>query len=60
MSATACATYLDLEAPIRELACMAAIARFYVCETHLPSSLTDQERLDAERVAFAIPHRGDG
>jgi hypothetical protein len=48
--------YRNLETRVRELANMTAIARFYVCETHLPTTLTEDERQDAERTAFAIAH----
>lgn len=47
---------LDLETPIRELSHMAVIARYYVTDFHLPAVLTEEERRDADRAAFAIAH----
>ena len=46
----------DLESSLRELAQMAAIARFYVCETNLPPKLREEERREADRAVFAISH----
>ena len=48
--------YLDLEEPIRELACMAVIARFYMLETNLPAGISEREKDELERAAFAISH----
>jgi hypothetical protein len=49
--------YMDLEPQIRELVCMAALARYYILYSGLP--FEEGQSAEAERVCFAISHIAD-